>query len=157
MLSAFTHRNRRRRGTAYVLALAVTSMLVVLGIAATQIARGAIEQKGLEHDQAQARIAALYAQDYIQKLLDGDTAWRGAAPDGTWSLFAELHGVTLHYAYIDQADGDITNDPTQPFLLYTMAVKGASRRVYRVEMIPDENGNLTRNLDKFEQVAFEDL
>lgn len=151
------HHTRRRRGTAYVLALSITSMLIVLGITATQIARGAIEENELEHDQAEARTAALYAQDYIHKFLDGNTSWRANAPNANWSYFAQLHDVTMFYAYVDQIDGDITNDPTQPFMLYTLAVKGESRRVYRVEVVPDADGNLTRNLDKFEQVAFEDL
>ena len=149
--------SRRRRGTAYVLALAVTSLLIVLGLTATQIARGELEQNSLEQDEAKARIAAHYTLDYIHKFLDGSIAWRGTAKHETWSYFAAIDDVMIFYGYQDQIDGDMTNDPAQPFMVYAMAISGDARRVYRVELISDADGNLTRNSSKFEQVTFEAL
>ena len=149
--------NHRRRGTAYVLALAITTMLITLGIAATQIARGAMQENTLEQDQATAALVAQFSQDYMHKLLSDKADWRDTAPNSSWRLFAIFDDTAVWFAYIDQIDGDIKNDATQPFMLYTMAIKGDTRRVYRVEIVPDSDGNLTRNLDKFEQVAFEEL
>lgn len=148
---------RRQRGTAYVLVLAITSILIVLGIAATQIARGEIERNDLEQDQAKARIAAQYAMDYIHKLRNGDVTWRANVVNAQWRSFMNYNGVAIYSAYIDQIDGDMANDSGQPFLLYTAAVSGDSRRVYRVEMISDDAGNLTRNDETFEQIPFDEL
>lgn len=144
--------NRRRRGTAYVLALALTSILIVLGIAATQIARGEMQKNTLEHDVVQARIAAHYTLDYIHKLLDDDADWRDGAQNKRWVFLRRIGDAYLYFAYYDQIDGDITNDYTQPFLLYVAAVVGDTRRVYRVELVPDEDGDLTRNTSTLQQV-----
>jgi len=145
---------RRYRGTALVLVLGMTTLLVTLGIAATQIARGELKRNTLEQDQAEARIAAQYTLDYIHKALNGNTSWRSDAQDDRWYYFAQLDGTYIYYSYIDQIDGDISNDATQPFILYTLAIKGNSQRLYRVELVPDEAGNLNRNESKFEQGVF---
>ncbi len=150
-----TTQQRRSRGTALVLVLGLTTLLVTLGIAATQIARGELKRNDLEHEQADARIAAQYTLDYIQKALDGNTSWRADATNETWSLFSHMDGVTTFYAYLDPIDGDVTNDASQPFLLYSLAVSGNSKRAYRVELTPDSEGNLKRNDATFEQVIFE--
>lgn len=153
------HPQRRSRGTAYVLVLAVTSILIVLGISASQIARGELEQSTLEHDQFHSRLGAQYAQDLIHKFLDGDTAWRTTVQDATWYLMlSNVDGTyRVYYAFVDQIDGDIRNDATQPFMLYTLTVGGDARRAYRIELIPDEDGNLTRNANSFEQILFDEL
>lgn len=146
---------RRSRGTALVLVLGVTTLLVTLGITAIQIARGTLKQNALEKDEAEARIAAKYTLDYVHKMLDGDTTWRVDAMDGSWSLFTQIDDTLIFYSYIDEIDGDISNDPAQPFMLYTVAITDHSKRVYRVELIPDADGNLRRNDSKFEQGTFQ--
>ena len=148
-------KRRRSHGTALVLVLGMTTLLVTLGIAATHVARGELERNTLEQDQADARIAAQYTLDYIHKALDGDTSWRAGAVNDNWTLFATLHEVTLYYKYVDEIDGDITNDATQPFMLHAVAIKDNSRRLYRVELVPDASGNLKRNDSTFEQGTFE--
>lgn len=150
-----THHNRRRQGTALILVLAMTTLLVTLGIAATKIARAELKKNDLEKDQAQVRIAAQYALDFMQKRLDGETDWRSTANNGAWNVFSTINGVTIYYAYVDQTDGDLSDDATDPFLLHSLAFTGDSLRVYRVELISDEQGNLKRNEATFEQGVFE--
>jgi len=110
-----------------------------------------------EHDQARAGIAAKYTLDYIHKHLDGSTGWRASAPNGSLSLFTVIDDVWMFYTYVDQIDGNVNNDATQPFLVYAVAVVGDTNRCYRIELIPDEDGNLTRNVQSLDQVPFEDL
>jgi len=145
---------RRSKGTALVLVLGITTLLVTLGITAVQISRGELKQNELEQDQAEVRIAAHCALDFIHKSLDGDTAWRSSAFDASWYYFTNFDGANIYYGYVDQIDGDVSNDATQPFMLYTLAIKGNSKRVYRVELIPDADGNLRRNDSTFEQGIF---
>jgi len=155
MKQTIIKQHRRTRGTALVLVLGMTTLLVTLGFAVTQIARGELKKNTLEQDQADARIAAQYTLDYMHKALDGSTSWRSGAGNGTWKYFASLDGAWIFYSYVDEIDGDMSNDATQPFVLYSLAVKGNSKRAYRVELIPDESGNLKRNDASFEQVVFE--
>ena len=143
---------RRQRGTAYVLVLSITSMLVVMGIAATQIARGELERYELESGQAAARLSAVSLQDMIHKQIDGDMTWRDSATSGAWVRFGTLDGGDLFYRYRDQIDGNMSDDYTEPFLLYTRAIYGESRRTYVIEMIPDDDGEITPNAASFSQV-----
>ena len=145
---------RRRRGTAYVLVLAITTLLVTLGLAATQLAKGQIEQGEAELDVARARVAAQTAQDLIHKGIDGGDSWRDGAATASWYLLGVFDGVRIWYAYIDQIDGDLSDDYSEPFLLYTMANVGSAYRIYSVEYTADEDGKLTRNAGTFKQEVF---
>lgn len=149
-----TGHGARRRGTAYILVLAITSMLIVLGISATQIARGELSKHKLENDQVEARLAALSAQEYFHKQFSGSMTWRAGQPTGNWVYYQTVGGSRIFYAFLDQIDGDVTNDYSQPVLLYTMGITNDAIRAYRVELIPDDSGNLTRNAASFEQVTF---
>ena len=144
----------RQRGTAFVLVLAITSLLVMLGITTTQLSRNEMQRNNLDQDQASVRLIALTGQDILHKRLDGSTAWRATAANGSWTYYGAIDGVALYYAFVDQIDGDVTNDATQPFLLYTLAVDGDSIRSYIVELVPDDSGNLTRNASSFRQAIF---
>lgn len=144
----------RQRGTAYVLVLAITSLLVTLGFAATQLAQNQIKQGENEVDLAKARLAATYAQDYIHKLMDGETDWRDSHLAATWYSFSTIDGVDIYYTYIDQIDGDLGDDYSQPFLLYTRADSGDATRMFITEYTVDEDHNVTRNASSFRQVVF---
>ncbi|MGB0768460.1 MAG: hypothetical protein ACPGYV_12210 [Phycisphaeraceae bacterium] len=158
MQSALISRKRLRRrqaGTAYVLVLAITSMLVILGLAANQIARGQIEDGELHEDQVTAQLAAEYAHDVLLKQIEGSTTWRDAIHSSSWRIFRNIKDpIFLLYAYEDEIDGDVTNDYTQPVRISTLAVVGNARRVYSAEYIPDDTGKLVRNPDSWRQQTF---
>lgn len=142
---------RRQRGTAYVLVLAITTLLVTLGLAAAQLAKGQVEQGNREQDVAKARTAAQYAQDYMHKLRSGDTAWRDELETQRWYYFTRLDGVDIWHAYVDQIDGDLADDDSEPFVLYTLARSGDAYRSYIAEYTADAEGNLTLNPSTYRQ------
>lgn len=146
--------SKRERGTAYVLVLAITTLLVTLGLAATQLAQGQIEQGESEQDVAKARLAAQYTQDYIHKLRTGDTTWRDGLLTSRWYYFTNLDGVDIWHAYVDQIDGDLADDYSEPFVLYTLARSGSAYRSYIAEYSADEDGNLTLNVSTLRQGVF---
>jgi len=47
---------RKQRGTAYVLVLSITTLLVTLGIAASQLAQSQIEQGNLDQEIGRAHV-----------------------------------------------------------------------------------------------------
>lgn len=145
---------RRQCGTAYVLVLSITTLLVTLGIAATQLAQNQIEHGETEDDLAKARLAAMYTQDYIHKSITGDDAWRDNLDSTNWRYFAELDGIKIWYNYVDEVDGDLTDDYSEPFVLYTLAVSGQASRIYSAEYTADADGNLTRNASTLRQEVF---
>jgi len=134
----------RQRGTAYVLVIGITSLLVVLGLAAAQITKRQTERNQLHISEAQARLNAEYVQGYIQKLYDGSMNWRDNVGDNQWAYFFTYEGVSMYYAFEDPIDGQMAGDYTQPFRLYTLAVAGEAQRLYSAEYMPDEDGRLTR-------------
>ena len=147
-------RSARQRGTAFVLVLAITSMLVMLGITTTQLSRNEMKRNNMDQDQAAVRLMAMTGLDIMHKRLDGSTAWRATATNGQWTYFLRIDGVTMYYAFVDQIDGDMTNDNSQPFQLYSLAFDGSSMRIYVVEMTSDASGNLTRNASSLRQATF---
>ena len=148
------HHQRRQRGTAYILVLAITTLLVTLGLAAAQLAQGQIEQGDDALDQSKARLTALYMQDVFQKQHSGDLAWRDGVESGTWYYQTQVDDVRIYYAFVDQIDGDLDDDYSEPFLLYTLGLSGTSYRIYSAEYAADEDGNLTLNASTFQQQVF---
>lgn len=154
MQQRLRNRGKRQRGTAYVLVLAITTLLVTLGIAATQLAQNQIKRGESEQDVAKARLAAQYTQDYLQKMHSEDETWRDGVLTARWYYFTNLDGVDIWHAYVDQIDGDLTDDYSEPFLLYTMARSGNAYRSFIAEYSADADGNLILYASSLRQAVF---
>lgn len=146
-----THRLRRQRGTVYVLVLSITSLLVVLGIASSMLARKHTRQSVLQHNQTSARLAAITALDYQHKMIDGDATWRNAVTDGVWSAGATYEDAVVQYKFIDEMDGSLVDSSAHPFRLYAKATVGDAVRIYSAEFIPDAANSYTRDPRTFRQ------
>ena len=147
-------RMHRQRGTAYVLVLAITTLLITLGIAATQLAQNQIEQGDSKQGQAEARLAAQYTQDILHKRNSGDLTWRDGIVPEQWYPLAPMNGTKVYYSYIDPIDGDVEDDYSDPFVLYTLAQSGTNFRVYSAEYTADDAGNLTLKASTLKQEVF---
>lgn len=143
----------KERGTIYVLVLGVVMLLVVLGVAGVKVSQIKLERSGLQQDLAVATLVAENAIDVTHKQIDGTVTWRTGVGDNKWSEKLSYGGALVYVKYIDEIDGRMSDDPTQRFRLYTKAVVGEAVRVYSVEMIPDDSGNLTRNARTFRREA----
>ena len=145
---------RKQRGTAYVLVLSITTLLVTLGIAASQLAQSQIEQGNLDQDLAKARHAAMSFQDVISRRNTGSTTWRSGVTNSTWYQLPTQDSISLFYAYVDPIDGDINDDDADPFLLYTWAHSGTAFRIYSAEYSVDEDDEWARDASTFKQRVF---
>ncbi|MEO0476949.1 MAG: hypothetical protein AAF085_13405 [Planctomycetota bacterium] len=145
---------RRQRGTAYVLVLAITTLLITLGFAAAQLAQNQIEQGDTQLDQAKAGLTAQFIQDLVHKRNTGDLTWRDGVDTETWYFMGQEDGVRVFFAYVDPIDSDLGDDYSEPFVLYTMGLSGTTFRIYSVEYSSDSEGNLTRNASTFQQQVF---
>ncbi|MFN3166848.1 MAG: hypothetical protein ACE37H_07270 [Phycisphaeraceae bacterium] len=150
-VSKTTRRRASQRGTAYLLVLGITTMLVVFGITSAMIGRVTVEQAALNEDLAIARLAAEVGIDIMHKRIEGDTAWRGTTSNGDWSGSQPIADAKVYFKFVDEFDGNLANDNTQPFRLYAKAEVGDAVRVYSVEFVPDASNNLTRRPRSFRQ------
>ena len=148
-------RHAAHRGTAYILVLGITTMLVVFGIAGAMVSRVTVQQCKLQQDLTRARLAAEVALDVAHKRIDGSTSWRSTVGNGTWSGCENLADAKVYLKYVDEYDGTIAGDNTQPFRLYAKALINNAVRVYSVEFVPDETGHLTRRPRSMRQEAAE--
>jgi hypothetical protein len=145
---------RKQRGTAYVLVLAITTLLITLGIAATQLAQNQIEQGDNENGQAKARLAGQAALDIIHKRNTGDLTWRDGVVAEQWYPLGLVDDVYVYYAYLDPIDSDVEDDYADPVVLYTLAFTGNNYRIFSAEYTADDAGNLTLNGSTLKQEVF---
>ena len=138
-------RHAKRRGTAYVLVLSITSLLVMLGLTASQLVRTEISNNSRLEDQAAVQLSAMSALDIMHKRLDGETAWRSSTAHDAWDTGEKIDGVLVQFKFIDETDGNLSSDNTHRFRLYAMATRNDARRLYSVELMPDASFNLRRN------------
>lgn len=132
-----------RKGSAYLLVLGVTSLLVTLGLAAIQLATRQVERHAWTEAQAQTRLSALNAQDLVSRQLSGTTAWRPFVSNNlTYFLMRQGDGF-VYFSLSDPIDGDVANDPLHAIRLRTLSVSGHTVRIYSAEYQPDEDGNLS--------------
>lgn len=134
-----------QRGTAYVLVLGVTTLLVVMGLAGVMLARGNVARSTLEQEQAKARLLAISYLDIRHGQIDGLTIWRWSVTNGAWDAQYALGDGVVQSMYIDEIDGDLANDDTQSFRLYVKATVGNAVRVYSQDFIPGESNIISRD------------
>lgn len=148
-----TRATPKRRGTAYVLVLGITAMLVVMGISAAMLSRVTLEKNKLDENQAAVRLAAEVALDVTHKqltLIDAAT-WRAAATNDQWESRQTYADAAISVKFVDEIDGNLSNNTTDRFRLYTRAVRGDAVRIYSVEFVPDGEGGYDRLARTFRQ------
>ncbi len=135
----------RRRGSVYVAVLGVAMMVTILGLSALAATR-------LRRDSAVGTEtvvkASLYAQsvvDIVLYRLENDPNWRTTYTHDIWTADEPVGEVTFAYHFVDEADGDLANDPTQPVRLYVKATVGEAVRIASVRLAPPEPVNLLTN------------
>ena len=138
-------RRAGQRGTIYVLVLGITTLLVAMGLAGSMLARISVERTNLGEDQAKARLLAVSYLDYCHSRIDGYTLWRGTVSQNVWDTPEAFADGSAERMYIDEIDGDITNDNDQPFRLYVRVTVGNAVRAYSQEFIPGESDKLIRD------------
>ncbi|MBX2852743.1 MAG: hypothetical protein KTR15_13485 [Phycisphaeraceae bacterium] len=138
-------RNGRQRGSAYILVLGITTMLVVMGIGSSLLSRVMLEQSNLEEDVVSVRLAAVSALDVMHKRIDGDTGWRSKFSHDTWGGTEAYGDAEVQFKFVDEADENLADDATQLFRVYARATIGHAVRVYSVELKPDGSGGYTRD------------
>jgi hypothetical protein len=130
--------SRRRRGTAYVIMLAMCLMIAVIGLSALYASRAASKSLTLSNDADDARNLAYSALELGQQWIAQDPNWRTNRKPGAWATSQPIGapgGATFCLEVTDPADGDLANDPHQSIIMTATVKKGPARCKVQVTLV----------------------
>jgi type II secretory pathway component PulK len=110
-------RRRCRRGSMYVAVLLTAMIVAVIGISALTITRVELRSAEGAKDTIEARFYAQSALEIGSHLINGDRNWRTAYSSGVWVAEQSIGTGTYAWKLVDEQDGDLANDPSQPVRL----------------------------------------
>ncbi|NNM24960.1 MAG: hypothetical protein HKO59_03050 [Phycisphaerales bacterium] len=117
---------RRSRGSAYLLVLVMTAMVVVIGLGAIAVARLNHRNAAVRGDEAAADVLALSALEMGITVLEDamDAAelsaspWRPGFTHGVWSSPVDFGGGTVEWSLADATgDEDLADSDSDPIVL----------------------------------------
>ncbi len=126
-----THRQHSRRGTVYVVVLAVLSIVITVSLSSLTNARTELAAASTGADEATARLHARSALEAALTIIGQNPDWRADYPDGDLIPKAQFgHGV-IRVTATDPYDSDLLDDYADPIELTATVEHGNARQMYR--------------------------
>ena len=136
-----------RRGSLYIAVLGVATFVAVVGLSALAAVRIQQRVASLNEAAAQADFYAQSATDLTMFWIAADANWRTTYANDTWTTERSDGPVRFNFKLVDELDGNLANDPTQPVRLYGRATAGDAVRMYSVQLQPRTITNLLSNAE----------
>lgn len=130
-----THQlNNHRRGTVYIVMLAVLSIVMTISLSTLIEARTDLAASSRANEEAEARRLARSALELGIDTIASDAAWRENAPAGALIDSTKFGDGEIRVTAIDPIDGDLLDQYDDPILLlaeahYGQAVQKLSCRI----------------------------
>ncbi len=124
-----------RRGTAYLLVLAVTMIVATLGLGALLAVRGEARITSAAGDIAEVRLYALSAIELGRLWISKDSNWRSNRSQGVWATGQPIGSGSFTLEVTDPIDGNLANRPHDPVVMKATAVKGQARQILQVALV----------------------
>ena len=133
---------RRRRlsanhqGTIYLTVLGVSVMVALIGLTGLTLTR-------LERRTGEATGRGVQADALVRSALElgllaaRGGSWRSDHTSGAWTAAASLGSGTVRYRFIDEADGSLTDNGSEPVLLQAEGTVGRAVRVLSARLDVD--------------------
>jgi hypothetical protein len=131
-----TKRRHSRRGTAYVLVLAISMLVAVIGMGGMLAARSQSKSAEAVDQAGEARMYALAATELARLYMD-DKNWRSTRTSGTWATNQTIGSGTYSIDVVDTTDGNFANNDTDTVLLTATGVRGSARQKLAVTLKPN--------------------
>lgn len=112
--------------------LGVAMIVAVIGASALWATRIRRHTAGLAEAAMKARFFAPSAIDLALFSISQDPDWRTNHVHDTWTPETTIHDVNFTYKLVDENDGDLQNDSTQPVRLNAKATVGDAVRINSV-------------------------
>lgn len=125
-----------RRGSVYVLVLAVSLFVVGAAVAAAMLARERVSEENVELLVRQASLAADSSLELGWKTLEQTSGWRSRIVGGTFRNALQVGDISVQIKFEDPADGDLTNDSIGPVRITAHATVGEVTQIRSVILEP---------------------
>lgn len=124
----------RRRGSAYVMVLGVSTVLVVIGLSAVTVSRVQTRQITQAGNWNDAQILAFSGVEHALAKLNADKNWRSTF-DGQ-NVQQSLGGGDITWNVSDSADGNLGDNPNDQATLNVTATAGGATYSLEVALTP---------------------
>ena len=139
-----TKRSMSRRGSAYVMVLAISLLVAVIGVAALTAVRVQLRTSANSSDAEDARVLAQSGVEWVRALINLDPNWRTNYTSGSSATIA-LGGGSFTASAADPVDNDYTNSPLDPIRINVTGFKGRARQKVTVTLAPSLTANTCLN------------
>jgi len=116
--------DRRRIGSAYVMILGVSSVLMVIGLAAVSVARIDTRNVAADNDWSEAQTLALSAAENALARIAVTNDWRSQL---SGLVTVPMGHGTMQWQITDDGDGQLADDAEEPVMIVASGQVGASR------------------------------
>lgn len=121
----------QRRGTVYVVVLAVLSIVITVSLSGLTNARSEMAAASNSADETTARSIAQSAMEAAFEIIGSDPDWRSSISGGLLIPKAAMGSGIFRIEVSDPSDGDPVDDYADPFELTAIAEYGTARQMYR--------------------------
>ncbi|MBN2447258.1 MAG: carbohydrate binding domain-containing protein [Phycisphaerae bacterium] len=130
----------------YVVILMCTTLVVVMGLSGLTAARGKLRAATDSEEVVAARYCATAALELAMLEVDSNASWRSAYTSDAWIAEASAGTGTYTWKLVDEYDGVLHNNSTDPVRVYGKGIVGNAVRIYSVCLAPsNDGGNVISN------------
>jgi hypothetical protein len=123
--------------------------LLITGIGLSSLWAMRVQRRvaGVGEAEVKARVAAGSFLDVALLRIANNPSWRSAYTHNVWITDETVDNISRTFKLVDELDGDLANDDTQPVRLYAKATEGDAVRIYSVLLRAAPPINLLSNGD----------
>ena len=125
-------RTTRRRGSIYLLVLGMAVIITIIGLGALAVSRVQARSTSSSQDWSKAQSLAFSAVEHALVQIDRTATWRSVYNGQT--IQNSLGQGTFTWRIVDEADGDLTNDPITPVTIFATGTVGDASYSLRVHI-----------------------
>lgn len=130
----------RERGGVYLAVLGASMIISVLGVAGLYAVNLQARISVNSNNAMRAAIASESGIDYARLQMTLLPGWRTEIKHDSWTTPIPFDGGTLAFKVVDETDGSLTNNNTDPVRIHGKATFGKAVRIQSVQLLPDGSG-----------------
>ena len=140
-------RARQRCGGIYVAVLMTAMIVAVIGISALSVNRVQFRSSEGANNVTAARFYAQSAVEMGMLSVSSDVSWRSTYSHDAWEPEQSIGNGTFTWKLVDEYNGDLAADPSNPVRLYGKGSVGEAVRIYSmlIQEVDDASSNLLSN------------